>query len=48
VKNDISNRLEECTILLERVTIAKEKLNRDLETASDYLLEQEEKTYKAN
>lgn len=34
--------------LIGKLTEAKEKLQKELETASDYLLEQEEKTHKAN
>jgi restriction endonuclease S subunit len=48
VKDDISEKLEMATRLIEKLTAAKEKLQRELETASDYLLEQEEKTHKAN
>lgn len=34
--------------MIERLHSSKEKLQKELETASDYLLEQEEKTHKAN
>ena len=34
--------------MIERLHASKEKMQKELETASDYLLEQEEKTHKAN
>lgn len=48
VKEDLSQKLDCANELLERLHSAKEKMQRELETASDYLLEQEEKTHKAN
>jgi chromosome segregation ATPase len=48
VKNDLSSQLDQATHLIEKLQDAKERLQRELETAGDYLLEQEEKTYKAN
>lgn len=39
VKDDISNKLHLANQLIEKITEAKEKMQRELETASDYLLE---------
>ncbi|CDW87552.1 gas2 domain containing protein [Stylonychia lemnae] len=48
VKNDLQNKLALAQELIEKISDAKERLQKELETASDYLLEQEEKTHKAN
>ena len=48
VKEDISEKLDLANQLIEKLHNSKEKLQKELETASDYLLEQEEKTHKAN
>jgi len=48
VKDDLENKLNLANQLIEKLHESKEKLQRELETASDYLLEQEEKTHKAN
>ncbi len=48
VKEDLESQLNEAHQLIEKLQESKEKLQRELETASDYLLEQEEKTHKAN
>ena len=39
VKDDISEKLHMANQLIEKLQDAKEKLQRELETASDYLLE---------
>ena len=39
VKDDISDKLALATQLIEKLTSAKERLQKELETASDYLLE---------
>ena len=44
----MKKQLDDARTLIEKMSAAKEKLQRELETASDYLLEQEEKTHKAN
>lgn len=48
VKQDLERKIEMSEQLIGKLTEAKEKLQKELETASDYLLEQEEKTHKAN
>lgn len=48
LKDDLSEKLNLANQLIETLTASKEKMQRELETASDYLLEQEEKTHKAN
>jgi len=48
IKEDLSEKLELASQLMEKLHASKEKMQRELETASDYLLEQEEKTHKAN
>ncbi len=48
VKEDLESQLNLAHQLIEKLQESKEKLQRELETASDYLLEQEEKTHKAN
>lgn len=47
-KEDIEKELEEAKDLIAKLQEAKERLQKELETASDYLLEQEDKTHKAN
>lgn len=48
IKDDLSRSLDEANKLIEKLQASKEKMQKELETASDYLLEQEEKTHKAN
>lgn len=48
VKQDLERKIEMSEQLIAKLSEAKEKLQKELETASDYLLEQEEKTHKAN
>jgi restriction endonuclease S subunit len=48
IKDDLSRSLDEANKLIEKLQASKEKMQRELETASDYLLEQEEKTHKSN
>jgi hypothetical protein len=39
VKDDISERLDQANQLIQKLHASKEKMQRELETASDYLLE---------
>ena len=48
IKDDLSEKLGLANDLIEKLHASKERMQRELETASDYLLEQEEKTHKAN
>jgi len=48
VKDDVSEQLSQANGLIEKMQGAKEKIQRELDMASDYLLEQEDKTHKAN
>lgn len=48
IKDDLSDKLELANQLIEKLHESKDRMQRELETASDYLLEQEEKTHRAN
>lgn len=48
IRIDIEEQLRIARIEIERLTHEKDKLKADLNTASDYLLQQDEKVYKAN
>lgn len=39
IKDDLSDKLDLANQLIERLQVSKEKMQRELETASDYLLE---------
>ena len=39
IKDDLSRSLDEANKLIEKLQASKEKMQRELETASDYLLE---------
>eukprot|EP00347_Sterkiella_histriomuscorum_P019812 403340205 len=47
-KEDVERQLQTANDIIGKLSESKAKIQRDLETASDYLLEQEAKTYKAN
>ena len=44
----MDRQLQKANEIIHKLTETKSKSQRDLETVSDYLLEQEQKTYKAN
>jgi chromosome segregation ATPase len=48
IRIDIEIQLRNATENIRILTEQKDKLKKDLDTASDYLLEQDEKVYKAN
>jgi hypothetical protein len=48
VKRDIEIQLSSAQKYIIELEAHRDRLQRDLETASDYLLEQEEKTHKAH
>lgn len=48
VRIDVEIQLREATIEIKLLIEQKDKLKKDLDTASDYLLEQDEKVHKAN
>ena len=48
VKDDLTDQLEQVNSYLEELNQTKFSMQKELETAGDYLLEQEEKTNKAN
>ena len=48
IRIDVGMQLRECQTELTIMIEQKDKLKKDLDTASDYLLEQDEKVYKAN
>jgi len=48
IRMDVEIQLKETRIELNLFFQQKDKLKKDLDTASDYLLEQDEKVYKAN
>lgn len=47
-REDVERQLNLANEIIGKLSESKSKIQRDLETASDYLLEQETKTYKAN
>ena len=47
-KLDVEDQLEKTRQLLANIDAQKDQLLKELETASDYILELEEKVYKAN
>ena len=47
-KEDVEKQLATANEIIGKISEAKARGQKDLETASDYLLEQEAKTYKAN
>lgn len=47
-REDVERQLNLANEIIGKLSESKAKIQRDLETASDYLLEQEAKTYKAN
>jgi len=48
VRIDVERQLKEANIQIQILIEQKDKLKRDLDTASDYVLEQDQKVYKAN
>jgi len=48
VRIDIEIQLKSANDEISKLSAQKDKLKKDLDTASDYLLEQDEKVYKAN
>lgn len=48
VRIDVERQLREANIQIQILIEQKDKLKRDLDTASDYVLEQDQKVYKAN
>lgn len=48
IKDDLSDQLDQLNNYVEEIMAQKKTMQRELETAGDYLLEQEEKTNKAN
>lgn len=48
IKDDLSDQLDQLNNYVEELHAQKKTMQRELETAGDYLLEQEEKTHKAN
>lgn len=48
VKDDLSEQLNQLNNYIEQLHSQKQSMQKELETAGDYLLEQEEKTNKAN
>jgi len=48
VRIDIEFQLKSANDEIGKLSAQKDKLKKDLDTASDYLLEQDEKVYKAN
>ncbi len=48
VRIDVEVQLRQANIQIQILIEQKDKLKKDLDTASDYLLEQDEKVYKAN
>lgn len=47
-KEDVEKQLASANEMIQKLNESKGRCQKDLETASDYLLEQEQKTYKAN
>jgi chromosome segregation ATPase len=48
VKDDLTEQLDQLNTYIEELQGQKKLMQKELETAGDYLLEQEEKTNKAN
>ena len=48
LKDDLSEQLDLTNTFIEELNETKKNMQKELETAGDYLLEQEEKTNKAN
>ena len=48
IKDDLTEQLDQVNSYVDELHEQKAKMQRELETAGDYLLEQEEKTNKAN
>lgn len=48
VKEDLEQQLEEVSEYVEQQKVAKVEIQRELDNAGDYVLEQEEKVHKAN
>lgn len=48
IKDDLSDQVQQLNDFVEQIQEQKRKLQDELNTAGDYLLEQEEKTNKAN
>jgi chromosome segregation ATPase len=48
VKDDLTEQLDQLNTYIEELQVQKKLMQKELETAGDYLLEQEEKTNKAN
>jgi uncharacterized protein YbaP (TraB family) len=47
-KEDVEKQLDECLVREQKNQDGREKLQTELEQATDYILELEEKVYKAN
>ena len=47
-KEDVEKQLEEAQKIIEEMTAARDRLQKELETASDYIFALEDKVYKAN
>ncbi len=47
-KSDVEDQLRVAREHIEQIDLQKQQLQKELETASDYILELEEKVYKAN
>ena len=48
IKKDVEEQLSSANELVEKITVEKDKLQKDLITASDYIIEEDEKCYRAN